>query len=257
MSETPEQPGAPSPRRAQKKMTPEDKLKLDAILKRPDVRIDGKLHLPTVVTLTGLSYQQVYGFVRSNNYLAAQVKEINPSTILPNDGDLIDPPPAVVTISDAEFARAEALHRQQRKMLSADWVAQNMTQEEADRMERLGKIGRSPLLELTNVLNGGLIKLVIGMHGFLENDLVKIQKQSLPPEVDKEGVPVEDGKIQRDWRQTFYNGVRILNEVQKSMFQNQAMLLKSAKEMKALGGGDKPPEKGVFEMPALSERAAE
>ena len=39
------------------------------------MRVDGKLHLPTVATISGLTYQTVYGYVMKQGYLAAQVAE--------------------------------------------------------------------------------------------------------------------------------------------------------------------------------------
>lgn len=247
---------APRKRTPQRKMTDADKKTLAEILQREDVKVDGKIHIPTVEKLTGLTYQTIYGFIKKLPYLAAQLAEANPGKLVPTEAEIIDPPEPpsnTVTVSREEFERAQALFRQQKKMTSADWVAHNLTDAEAARMVKLSKTGTIPLFPLTQMINGGLIKLVIGCQEYLEADLEKILKNALPAEKDKDGDLVDDGKVQREWRYSFNAGVKLLNEVQKSMFQNQAILIKAAKDMKAMQGEGKDPKKGVYQLPPTTE----
>lgn len=240
-------------RTPQKKMTDEDKATLIEILKRPDARVDGKIHIPTIAAMTGLTYNQITRVVDSDPYFKAQKGEVNPGKVVPTEADLIDPPaslvPMGVTISQDDFERMRALFRQQKKMLSGDWVGLGLNQDMGDKIEKLAQLGSAPLYPLISAIHGGLIKDFMFLQQTLELDAEHISANQLPGELDAKGIPVEDGKVQREWRYCWYAGYKLLMELQKSLHQNQAMLVRAMKDLKAVAPDAKKPEKGVYEVP--------
>lgn len=245
-------------RACQKRMTEADIAQLNDLLKRPECRVDGKIHIATVCRLTGLTYNQVRKFISKDPYVEAQLGNVEPDKIVPQESELINPtnqPPAGVLMSPQDFAKAQALLRQQRKMVAKDWGALGMDASMAERMEKLSTMGGAPLLPVIQMLYGGLIKHVATLDEVLEGDAQRIKDDLLPAETDKEGMPVEDGKVQREWRYCWYAGYKLHLDLFNSMQKTQAMLARMMREMRDLGLNSKPPEKGVFEAPVAERKA--
>lgn len=232
-------------------MTDDDKVRLRELLLRPDMRVNGKISVSMAMKMTGLSYNAIMGFMRRDPYLHAQVAEANPGKLVPEENELIDAAvPAVqggMMITKDEWDKAQAVLRQQRKMLASDWKGLGMDDAMAQRMENLSRMGTAPLLPVMNMLYGGLIKHVASLDEVLERDSQRIKDNLLPSELDKEGMPAEDGKVQREWRYCWYAGYKLHLELFNSMQKTQAMLARVMREMQALGMGAKPEAKGVFE----------
>lgn len=247
------------PRAYQKKLTDADRDALRAILRRPEARVNGRIHVATVCRLTGLSQAVVYSFMRREPYFHAEVAESNPGTVAPTEDELINPkhsPPPGIMMSPDDFAKAQAILRQQRKMMAKDWAALGMDEKMAARMEKLSTVGGAPLLPVIQMLYGGLIKHVATLDEVLEGDAERIKNDLLPREVDGDGHPVEDGKIQREWRYCWYAGYKLHLDLFNSMQKTQAMLARLMREMKELGMNAKSPEKGVYEA-VVSERTSD
>jgi hypothetical protein len=257
MADEPQAPEERPKRRAHLKMTEADKALLKSVLLRPDARVDGKIHVPTIARLTGLTDTQVRSFMKHDTYWRAQQAEVNPDTVVPSESELINAPaqPPGIIMSPDDFAKAQAILRQQRKMVTKDWEGLGMDEAMAKRMERLSRMGGAPLLPVIQMLYGGLLKHVATLDEVLENDAANIKANQLPAEVDKEGAPVEDGKVQREWRYVWYAGYKLHLELFNSMQKTQAMLAKIARDMKDLQNANKSPEKGVFvDATVVSER---
>lgn len=235
-----------------------DIAQLNDLLKRPECRVDGKIHIATICRLTGLTYNQVRRFIARDPYVEAQLGNIVPEKIVPNESELINPtnqPPAGVLMSPQDFAKAQALLRQQRKMVAKDWGALGMDDNMAARMEKLSTMGGAPLLPVIQMLYGGLIKHVATLDEVLEGDAERIKNDLLPAETDAEGQPAEDGKVQREWRYCWYAGYKLHLDLFNSMNKTQAMLARMMREMRDLGLNAKPPEKGVFEAPVAERKS--
>lgn len=238
-------------------MTEANDAALAEIFKRADVRVNGKPKVSLIAKLAGLTDQQVYAFLRRHPYWRAQVAEVNPDNVAPKEPDLIDPvvpPPTTgITITPDEFAKMQALLRQQKKMQAKEWHELGMDEGMAQRAETLNKLGAAPLIHVTQTLYGGLIKDTMILDRQLEADAERIRANSLPGEFDRDGEPVEDGKKQRDWRYCYYAGVKLRLEIYNSILKTQGMLARLMAEMNRAGLGAKPGEKGVFEV-QISER---
>lgn len=254
------EPSATEPRRApQKKLTEADKLAIIETCRREDVKKpDGSIDISLVARLTGKSYGCVERLVGRDPYLRTLRAEANPEKLIPRESELIDTPraPQGIIVTQEEFDRAQALLRQQRIMTAGDWEQHGMTPDMAQRLEKMNRMGKVPLLHLTQMAMGGLLKDVANLDEILDGDAEKIKGHLLPAETDKEGMPVEDGKVQREWRYNYYAGIKLRLEIFNSMQKTQAMLVRVMKDMQAAGMNGKPAEKGVFSA-QVSERPAD
>lgn len=255
---------APKRRRApQKKMTDADKATLVEILKRPDVRVDGKIHIQTVADLTGLSYQQVYGFVRSNRYWAAQVAEATPDKLVPTEADQIDSDPLTdpatgVTISNAQFEEYRAMIRQNRKMMAADWEKLGMTADAGARMEHYCKLGTTPTSMILRATTGQLISNLELLDRVIKADAERILNDNLPVETTKNGEEKDPEQVEREWRHTLYQGMKLQLDMFAHVHKAQALMARVMRELHLMNGGQAPTAKGTFETQAtpVSERPA-
>lgn len=251
----------PVKRRArQNKMTEDDKAKLLEILKRDDVRMNGKLHLPTVANLTGLTYAQVYGFVRAQPYWAAQVGEANPGKLIPSEADQVDNDDETetgITISDAQFREYQAMIRQNRKMLAADWQSLGMTAEAGKRMEHYVTLGTTPTSQILRASTGQLISNLELLDRVIKKDVEMVLQDNLPDEFDKDGNPKDREQVERQWRQTIYQGMKLQLDMFSHVHKAQALMARVMRDLHLMNGGSAPAAKGSFEMPvaaAVSDR---
>lgn len=241
-----------------RKMTAAEETDLSELLKRPDIRLaDGSVDVATIAKMTGRTYQQVYYFLRRNPYWHSQAREARVDAGIPTEAEAIGSPPSSappgILMSPEDFANAQAILRQQKKMIAKDWKGLGMDEKMAARMEKLSTVGAAPLVPVIQMLYGGLIKHVATLDEVLEGDAERIKNNLLPAELDKEGKPADDGKVQREWRYCWYAGYKLHLELFNSMQKTQAMLARLMREMKELGMNSKSPEKGVYET-VVSER---
>lgn len=249
----------PSRKGIGKPLSAEDKALLLEMFKRPDLRREGgKLDIPTICRMTGFTYNQVTKFADKDPYIKAQKAEVNTDSVRVTENSLIDPAPSIlpptIAISKEDFEKYRALLRQESKLRNRDWNGLGMDGAMADRMKRLSETGRAPLLLVTEAMYGGLVKSVGHLDEYLEKVGEMISTNLFPDEHDKEGNSVEDGKKMREWLRTWYDGVKLLMDLNNSTQKNQAIMARMLLDMKKLGEDAKPPEKGVYEMPADSNK---
>lgn len=243
---------APAPERrraAQRKLTAADKAALVEVLKRPDVRVDGKIDVKTVATLTGLSYGQVYAFVRSDRYWHAQVAEADPGRIAPSEIDQIDAPAAAhpVLLTDGQISEYQSLLRQQKKMLAADWEKIGMTPEAGVRMEHYGNMGTAPTGMLLRAATGQLISNLDLLDQVIKKDAEMIILGRLPAEVDGKGEPRDSEQVERDWRYALYAGINLQLNMFAHLHKMQALVARVMADLQKLNGAKANPNKGFFE----------
>lgn len=262
-SDAPKEP-APGPeprRRPQKKMTEADRAILTEFLQRPDARVNGKIHIPTVAKMTGLSYQQVYGFLRGDRFWAAQVAEVQPDKLVPTetdqiDADLDDKIATGVTISNAQFEEYRAMIRQNRKMLAADWSALGMTEEAGKRMEHYTKLGTTPTSMILRATTGQLISNLELLDRVIKADCERVLTNNLPEETTRNGEPKDPELVEREWRHTIFQGMKLQLDMFSHVHKAQALMARVMRELHLMNGGAAPAKKGDFEMPVapVSER---
>lgn len=248
-----------STRKPRKRLSAESRAQLIELFKREDLRTaQGKLDIPTIAKLTGASYQQVLYAARGDPYWHSQVSESDPSKQEPDETDLIDPPkpPGGVFITDDDFAKYQAILRQQQKMLTKDWEALGLDPVMAARVEKNSRIGGAPMLPVIGMLYGGLIKHAAFLDEVLELDAAKIKNKMLPEEKDKAGAPVEDGKVQREWRYCWYAGYKLNLEFYATLHKTQAILARVLRDMRNSGFSGSKPQLGVFDG-GVSDRSPE
>lgn len=248
-----------SSRAPQKKLTAADKEKLRGLFARADCqKPDGSADIALIARLSGLNYGQVYAFATRDAFQRTRRPEADTGKLVPNEAGMIEAndasgTPPGVTITHEQFSEIQSVLRQQKRMVAKDWEALGMTEDMAERVEKLTKMGKAPMIHVVGMLYGGLIKHATMLDEILETDAKKIRENSLPQELDKEGMPVDDGKVQREWRYTWYAGAKLNLDIYNSLHKTQAILARVMRDMKDLGV-KKPDEKGVFEMPAVAER---
>lgn len=261
----PETPG--TRRRPHKKMTDADKAILADILRRPDVLVEGKIHIRTVEKITGLSYQQIYGFIQNDRYLAAQLAQADPGRLVPGEEDQIDgngtEPPTGVMVSNSQFEEYRALIRQSKKMLAADWKALGMTEEAGKRMEHYITLGTAPTSQILRGATGQLISNLELLDRIIKKDCELILTDNLPEETTRNGEPKDPELVQREWRQTVFQGMTLQLSMFSHLHKVQALMARVMKELQLMNGGAPPAAKGTFEAQtrpvaatAVSERDA-
>lgn len=246
-------------RRAQRKLSAEDKTALAEILKRDDVRVDGKIHIPTVVKMTGLSYGQIYSFVRSDRYLHAQVGEADVSKLATSESDLVDNDeiPTSVTISNQQFDEYRALIRQNRKMLAGDWSKLGMTEEAGKRMEHYAAVGTAPTSMVLRVMGGQLITNLELLDRVIKGDAEKILEKKVPKELGKNGEEREPEEVEREWRHTLYKGMKLQLEMYAYAHKMQALMARVMSDLRKMNGGQAPAAKGEYDAEAQSTVVSE
>lgn len=262
-----ETPGGANPnentkrRRApQQKLTAADKAALVEVLKRPDVRIDGKISVPLVETLTGLSYGCIYNFLRSARYWHAQVGEADAGKLVPAEADQIDSDniPTSVAISTAQFEEYRAMIRQNRKMLAADWEKLGMTAEAGARMEHYGAIGTAPTGMVLRVTTGQLISNLELLDRIIKADCERVLTGKLPEEKTNSGEPRDPEEVEREWRHTVFAGMKLQLDMFAHVHKVQAVMARVMKDLYLMNGGSAPKAKGEFDAQTtpVSERHA-
>lgn len=249
------------PRRArQKKLSEDDKKALLEVLKRPDVRVDGKIDVGIVAKMTGLTYGCVYSFIRSDSYWHAQVGEADVSKITPTDADLVDPgePPTGITISNAQMEEYRALVRQNRKMLAADWVKLGMTEAAGARMEHYLTLGAAPTGQILRVTTGQLISNLELLDQIIKADCERVLTGKLPDEKTKSGESRPDDEVERDWRYMVFSGMKLQLDMFAHVHKVQALMARVMKELRNMNGGQAPAAKGTYEtnVDPVSERSS-
>lgn len=267
MAEEPPNGTEPPRRRAQKKMTAADKEALVAILKRPDCRVNGKIDVSSAARLAGLTYQQVYYFMRGDPYWRAQVTEANPDNLVPKEETLIDSdlPPALppgITLTNGQFEEYQALLRQNRKMMQADWERLGMTAEAGKRMEHYIGLGAAPTGMILRATTGQLISNMELLDRMVKADFERVLSSNLPKELDGNGDPRDEQEVEREWRHTVYTGVELQLKMFAHVHKVQALMARVMKDlanMPGAGAGAKA-NKGVYDRAAhatpVSERDA-
>lgn len=249
-------------RAPQRKLTDADKSVLIEILKRPDVRVDGKIDIPTIAKLTGFTYAAVYGFISSDRFLHAQLAEVDSGKLIPAESDLIDSnppadPPTGITISNAQFEEYRSMIRQQRKMMAADWAKLGMTEEAGKRMEHYGNLGTAPTSMILRATTGQLISNLELLDQIVKADCERILTGRLPKEEDGKGVLRDPNLVEREWRHTVYSGMKLQLDMFSHVHKVQALMARVMADLIKLNGGSKPQEKGTYEAGApVSERSS-
>jgi hypothetical protein len=241
----------------QRKLTDADKVALIEVLKRPDVRVNGKLDVTTVARMTGLSYGQVYAFIRSDRYWHAQVAEADVGKIVATENEQIDTAiPVGITISNAQFEEYRALIRQNKKMLGADWEKLGMTEEAGKRMEHYATIGTAPTGMVLRVTTGQLISNLELLDRIIKADSERVLTGKLPEEKDKNGEPRDPEQVERDWRYMVYSGMKLQLDMFSHVHKVQAVMARVMKDLYLMNGSSAPKPKGEFEtqVTAVSDR---
>lgn len=238
-------------RAPQKKMTAEDKAALLEMLKRPDVRVDGKVDIPTVARMTGLSYQAVYGFIRSDRYWHAQVNEVDVGKLAVTEANLVDSdsadPPTGVTVSNAQFEEYRAMIRQQHKMLAGDWQKLGMTEDAGKRMEHYITLGAAPTGQILRATTGQLISNLELLDRIVKADGERVLTGKIPQEIGKNGEAREPEEVERDWRYMVFAGMKLQLDMFAHVHKAQALMARVMKELRLMNGGQAPTQKGSFE----------
>lgn len=253
-------PTEPGKRRApQKKMSDDDKAKLAEILKLPVARVNGKIDIPSVAALTGFSYQQIYGFIRSDRYWHAQLAEVDGGKLQASeanhvDGDPPADPNAGILMTPTQFSEYQAMIRQQRKMLKADFVALGMTERAGERMEHYQKLGTMPTGMILRATTGQLISNLELLDQVIKADCERVLSGKLPPQVGKDGQEVDPELIERQWRHTIFEGMKLQLSMFSHVHKVQALMARVMADLSKLNGAGKAPEKGVYETDPASAR---
>lgn len=244
-------------RKPQKKMTDTDKERLREMLRREDIRVDGKIHVPTVCRLTGLSAGCVRAFMKRDHFWAAQTSEARPDAHIPAEVDLIDrAPPEGILLTDAQFQEYQAMIRQQKKLLAKDWQALGMTPEAGERMEHYGTIGAAPMGGVLRVMTGQLISNLELLDRVIKGDCERVLTGQLPEEIDKKGEPRDKQEVERDWRYMVFAGMELQLKMFAHAHKTQAMVARVMADLRKMNGGAAPDGKGKFGGFEVSERSA-
>lgn len=235
-------------RKPQRKLTDADRAALLEVLKRADIRVEGKIDLPMVAKLTGLTYGQVYNFVRSDRYWHAQVAEADVGKLEKDEAELMDSdePPTGVVISNAQFDQYQALIRQGKKMLAGDWEKLGMTPEAGERMEHYCELGTAPTAMVLRSMTGQLISNLEVLDRVLKADAERILTGKLPQEQGKDGEPRDPDQVEREWRLTLFKGMKLQLEMYAYAHKTQAIMARVMADMRKMNGGQAPTAKGTF-----------
>lgn len=242
----------PSTRAPQKRLSDKDRAVLLELLKRPDVRVDGKIHVATVCRLTGISPGTIYSFLRSDRYLQAQLKDVTPDKLVPDEADQIDRSPeptmplAVVNFTAGDVAEHNAIRQQNLKVARRDWEALGMNPEDGEAWEKHCRLGSASMYATLTGVGGQLIGNLTILDQILKNDGKMILDGKLPPELNARGLPRDREEVERDWRYSYYAGLNLQLQIFSHLHKNQAILARVAADMKRLGAGKKPEEQGEF-----------
>lgn len=246
-------PAAEKPRRkSQDKMGEEQKKELRELCMRPDLRLNGKIHIPTLEKVTGFSYGKIYGFINNDKYLNAQLADANANNLVPVEGDAIDGdmpklPPGMIHVTKEQFDEYEKLMRQNRKMLAGDWEKLGVDPEDAGRMEHYTTLGAAPMSGILRLFSGQLLSNANILDRVIKDDAERILRGTLPPENDKEGLPRDEGDVQREWRYTLFAGMQLQLQITSHIHKIQALAARVMADMQKLGGGKSPESKGNFQ----------
>ncbi len=262
MEETPPaaNPNGDGPRRRpQRKLSAEDKAALVEVLQRPDVKVGGKIHIPTVQKLTGLSYGCIYNFIRADSYWHAQASEADASKLVPDEGGVVDRPPLPpgVTLTDAQFREYQALIRQNEKFVKCDWEALGMNKEAGERMKHYMTLGMAPTSGILGASTGQLISNLSLLDRIVKADVERVLQDNLPAEFDGNGQPRDKQDVQREWRHTVFSGMKLQLEMFSHLHRVQAMMARVMRDLQAISkpGDNKP--KGVFSGMPVAERSGD
>jgi hypothetical protein len=240
-------------KKPKQRMSEADRATLLEILKRPDCQINGEIDIPTVSRLTGLTYQTIYGFLKSDRYLKAKLREADPDKNKVVETELVDRKPQhtlpmeVMTATAAEFQEAAAIRAQNLKMLAGKWQELGMTPAQAERAEAYCKLGNAPTHGVLRYVGGQLISNLSLLDEIIKADTEKILNGNLPPEMDAKGNPKDRDVIERDWRYMVYAGMQLQLQMFSHLHKSQAILARVAADMQKLLGQKKGDEKGDFE----------
>lgn len=254
-------PESPKRRVPQKKLSDEDKAKLLEILKSPAARVNDKIDIPSIAALTGISYAQIYNFIRSDRFWHSQVAEVDGGKLQATENVQVDSDPpadpnAGVLVSPTQFAEYQAMIRQQRKMLKADWEALGMTAEAGARMEHYGRLGTTPTGMILRATTGQLISNLELLDRVIKSDCERVLTGKLPAQVGKDGEEVDPELIERQWRHTIYEGMKLQLSMFSHVHKVQALMARVMADLSKLNGAGKAPEKGVYETEPASSRAS-
>lgn len=243
-------------RRPQNKLGDTQKEQLREVMRRPDVKNpDGTYNVKAISRLSGCSYGQVYNFVRSDSFLHAQLPEANVSNP-PGDSQLIDAPEAAVrTLTRTQWDEYQAIIRQNRKMLTGDWVALGMDEEQAKRMEHYCGLGAAPTAGVLRLTSGQLISNLAVLDQVIKGDAERILLGKIPPEYGKEGEERDPEQVAREWRMTLFQGMRLQLDMFSHVHKVQAVMARVAADLKKIHEPEPGSEKRVFR-PRGNEAAA-
>jgi hypothetical protein len=227
-------------RKPRKLLSEEDKKALLAILQRPDVRVDGKIHTATVCRLTGLSASTIYTFLKSDRYLNAQLAEVNPDTVQTTEVELIDRdeaptlPLSAVNFQEKDLEEARALHNQELKVLAKDWEALGMTPEQGKKWEAFCRLGKAPTYAILRGVGGQLISDLTTLDEIIKQDADMILGKNLPVEKKANGEERPADAVARDWRYCVYQGMNLRLNMFAHLHKSQAILAHVARDLQAL-----------------------
>ena len=244
------------------RLTEIDKQRLHEILKRPDVRINGKIHVNTVAKLAGLSYGQVYKFIRDDTFLRTQVGGVDVDKMVPTENQTIDMDgeiPTSVLVSNQQFEEYKALIRQNKKMLAADWTALGMTEAAGKRMEHYVTLGTAPTSQILRVTTGQLISNLELLDQVIKADCQRVLEGNIPKETKQNGEERDPQVVDREWRHTIYSGMKLQLDMFAHVHKAQALMARVMAELRKINGGTAPSIKGTFDSQAtpvmpISER---
>lgn len=253
----PDENSNPAPKVVKRvRLTEADRKVLLEICRRPDVLREGKLHVETIVHLTGLPPSSVYNFLKSDRYLKAQLPGADVDKLQVGDNDLIDRKPeptlplATVDFTAGDIEQATGVARQNFKALKADWEKLGMTAEQGEKWEAYSKMGSAPMYGVLKGVGGQLISNLTLLDEIIKKDAQNILQGLLPTDspkmVDGVEIPRDPGEVERDWRYTLFAGMNLQLQMFSHLHKSQALLARVAADLSKVTGGNKTEAKGEF-----------
>jgi hypothetical protein len=222
------------------------------VLRRPDVQVDGKIHVPTVTRLTGISGATIYSFLKSDRYLKAKLKDVDASKIVPTIADQVDRPgeptmPALpVDFSKQEMEEALAVRRQEFKALQKDWTALGMTAEEGERWEHYSKMGSAPGFAVLRGVGGQLLSNLGALQALIEKDSKAILEDKVADELGKDGKPLARSYSEREARIVLLQEIELHAKIWSHCYKNQAIMAKVMADLRRSRDAKPTVAKGEF-----------
>lgn len=244
--------GAPEKRRKpQQKLTEADKELLREILRRDDAKVDGKIHVPTVCRLTGLSPGCVHNFISRDPYWASQTTEAKPDAHVPKETDLVDRdavalPPGTILLSQTQWDEYQGLIRQNKKMLAKDWAALGMTEEAGARMEHYVTLGTAPVGQILRATTGQLVSNLELLDRVNKMNAERVLTGKIPEEIGKNGEARDPDEVAREWHATLFSGMDLQLKMFAHLHKAQALVARVMADLRKMNGGQAPTGKGTF-----------